>query len=59
MIYLNGSYYLGNFQDGKKEGDGILYDTLGKIYKGSFKNDKRHGQCEERYLNGNVFRGTY
>ena len=43
LTYHDGSYYLGQWENGVRCGQGEekLYD--GSFYKGSFRDDKRHG----------------
>ena len=31
LVYQNGTYYVGQFKDGKRHGDGIEYDKNGKL----------------------------
>jgi hypothetical protein len=42
LIFGNGGYYIGEFNEDKMDGKGILYDKDGKIeYEGSFKEGKK------------------
>ena len=42
-IYSNGNYYIGNWVDGKRCGQGKLVTTEGKIYEGIWKNSSYLG----------------
>ncbi|MBN1500261.1 MAG: hypothetical protein JW982_08900 [Spirochaetes bacterium] len=41
--WKNGSYYTGEWKDGKRSGNGIFYYSNGSIYDGQWENDKRNG----------------
>jgi len=41
--YENGDVYIGNLENGKKEGYGTYKSTSGTYYEGNFKNDEKHG----------------
>jgi len=43
--YADGSKFIGEFVDGKREGKGVETYPNGDHYEGSFKNDKRHGHA--------------
>ena len=45
-----GWVYSGNYLNGKKNGDGVVYDRLGKlIYSGEFKDDMPTGKFPDNY----------
>ena len=58
-IYNDGSYYVGDWKDGKREGYGIKYYIDGTVYKGQWRNDNKHGQGSITYLNGVKFIGQW
>lgn len=41
--YPDGSQYTGQWQDGKREGQGTYWGPTGEKYEGSWKNDRRDG----------------
>ena len=41
--YENGDVYVGNLENGKKEGYGTYKTSNGIYYEGYFKNDEKHG----------------
>ena len=43
MSYLNGDKFVGEWKNGKREGEGTMFYKNGKIEKGLWKNDK----CQE------------
>lgn len=55
----NGSYYEGNFLNGKQHGKGKLEKTDGGVYEGEFKDDKAFGQGKIKTWEGNVFEGIW
>lgn len=59
VIYIDGTYYDGNWFKGKKEGWGEHLYADGTIYKGDWKNDQREGLGKIHYLNGNTLYGSY
>ena len=55
LINSNGEVYLGNFEDGKFNGDGTMVVEVGgtrKAYKGNWKNNKKDGQGHEQFEDG-------
>ncbi|MFK7948217.1 MAG: caspase family protein [Saprospiraceae bacterium] len=42
--YVDGSRYIGEFEDGKRYGQGVLFLTNGTKYVGSWKNNLRNGE---------------
>jgi hypothetical protein len=41
----------------KREGEGVLINSMGDIFKGSFEKGKKNGKGEERLNNGDFYRG--
>ena len=60
-LNLNDLFYVGNYKDNKKEGEGILYMnkknefTNNIIYKGHFKNNKKDGFGKIYFETGSIF----
>lgn len=54
IYYKNGEFYIGNYNNGKKEGIGKYIDEYGNYYIGPFKNDKRNGKGVMYYNNGKI-----
>ena len=44
MLYRLGGHYEGEWIDNHYNGLGEQNDVTGKIYKGHFKNDQKHGK---------------
>ena len=51
--------YEGNWNDDKKDGEGLLKFKEGIIYKGSFKNDKLNGKGEMKWPNNTYYVGEF
>lgn len=59
-IYYNDSKYIGQFKDGKQDGQGILYHYDGKIiYDGLWKNGRPHGQGISYNPDGKKYIGLF
>ena len=48
--YLDGSIYLGEIRDRKREGKGIYYFANKEVYGGEWNNDALHGKGVKIYL---------
>ena len=54
------SIYRGEVNKAKKrEGRGVVVYETGRIYEGTWLNDKRHGKGYELFTNGNTYHGQY
>ena len=42
--YSDGSFYVGEFRDGQRNGQGTYTYASGDVYVGEFKDDERNGQ---------------
>ena len=42
-VYPDGSFYVGEFKKGKRDGHGQQWYVDGAFYDGGYKNDLRHG----------------
>eukprot|EP01062_Namystynia_karyoxenos_P062270 TRINITY_DN55181_c0_g1_i1.p1 TRINITY_DN55181_c0_g1~~TRINITY_DN55181_c0_g1_i1.p1 ORF type:complete len:451 (+),score=169.57 TRINITY_DN55181_c0_g1_i1:86-1438(+) len=51
--------YHGEYQNGVRNGDGLMKGRDGSVYKGEWKNGKRHGQGIYYYRNGDVYSGNW
>lgn len=56
--WQRGDSYKGDFCEGLRQGNGILYDRVG-IYRGEFLNDVRHGKGVQVFANGDVYEGLF
>ena len=56
--FPNGDYYDGNFQNGKRNGYGVL-KFKGTFYKGNFKDNSFDGKGRFVYSDGRVFEGGF
>lgn len=43
-MFANGDVYVGEFKEGKAEGEGEFLYANGQTYRGQFKNGLRHGK---------------
>ena len=58
-IWADGDKYVGEFKNGKKDGQGTYTWTNGNKYVGKFKDDKLNGQGTYTFLNGNKYVGAF
>ena len=59
-IFENGDYFIGNFSNGLREGQGNQYYENKKLqYEGSWKSDMRNGHGFYYYENGDYFIGFW
>ena len=54
-IFLNGDKYIGEYDEGRKDGFGIFTWSNGRKYVGSWKNGKKHGQGKDLFSDGKTF----
>jgi len=61
LLYImeNGSRYVGEWEDGKKHGQGTYTYSDGPKYVGEYKDDKKHGQGTFIWSNGDKYVGEY
>ena len=55
----NGDYYIGEFLNNKKNGNGISILKNGTRYEGSFKNNKHDGYGKLIQIDGEIFAGEW
>jgi len=58
LTYENGDQYLGSYENGLKNGHGIVKNEVG-THEGKFLNDLAHGPATIDYKNGDIFKGYY
>ena len=51
--------YVGEYKDGKRNGQGTITWSDGKKYVGEWKNGKRNGQGTQTWLDGRKYVGEY
>lgn len=51
--------YNGTYNNGSREGSGVLSLANGDVYEGEFQQSKFHGKGEYRYLNGDKYNGCF
>ena len=56
---VDGSKYVGEWKEGKWDGQGTYTFADGRKYVGEFKENKYHGQGTYTYADGRVARGYY
>ena len=57
--YANGNKYVGEYKDGKRNGQFTVTYANGNKYVGEFKADKYNGQGHHTYPSGNEYVGEY
>jgi hypothetical protein len=57
--YPDGTQLIGKFTMGKAQGYCTYLKQNGYHYQGEMHGDLRHGQAEERLVNGSTFTGTF
>mmetsp|Transcript_12940 Transcript_12940/g.13052 ORF Transcript_12940/g.13052 Transcript_12940/m.13052 type:complete len:93 (-) Transcript_12940:240-518(-) len=57
--YKDGSVYIGEWRDGKRDGRGKLVLSNGDTHDGEFKFDKRHGIGLSTWDSGDIYIGNY
>ena len=57
--YARGGKYVGEFQDGARNGQGTHTYANGKKYVGGYKDGKKNGQGTTTYANGSVKEGIW
>ena len=57
--YADGSKYIGEWKDGKKNGEGTFNFASGDKYVGGFKDEKSHGQGTYTFANGAKYVGEF
>ena len=59
FIYNTGNYYIGEFKDGYKHGQGTFWWASGKKYVGEWKNDQRNGQGTIYFVDESKYVGEW
>ena len=59
LSYDDGDKYVGEFKNGKRNGQGTLTSVNGSIYEGEYKNDGRHGHATVTLPDGSIYVGEY
>ena len=59
LTYSNGDKYVGEFKDGKRNGQGTFLFPSGDKYVGEYKDDKRNGQGTYTNANGDKYVGEF
>jgi len=59
ITYSNGSKYVGEFKNGKKDGQGTYTMPRGNKYVGEFKDDSFNGQGTYTFTNGSTYVGEF
>ena len=55
----DGSHYVGEWKNGKGNGQGTYEHATGEKYVGEFKNNKKNGQGKNTFLNGEYLEGYF
>jgi hypothetical protein len=59
MMFQDGTYYDGNYQNHKRHGLGMCWYPNGEMYEGNWQNDKRIGRAKMRFSNGSLYQGQF
>ena len=59
ITFANGNKYVGEFKDGKENGQGAYTFPSGEKYVGEFKDDKKHGKGTYLFLDGDKYVGGF
>lgn len=59
FTFSNGDKYVGEYKDGKKNGQGTYTYADGEKYVGEWKDGKRHGQGTITFVSGNKYVGEF
>ena len=59
ILYVDGSYFEGEFKNWEKNGKGKLVFPNGDVYKGEFVSRNIHGYGEYKYNSGNIYKGEF
>lgn len=60
LKWPNGNVYFGQWVDSSMCGSGtFIYAVENDVYKGEFKDDKKHGQGKYEFSNGNFYEGSF
>jgi hypothetical protein len=49
----------GEWKDGKRNGNGSMKYTTGKVYAGEWKDNRRNGKGVCKFVNGHVYEGEW
>jgi len=58
-ILSTNQIYKGQWHEGKRHGQGELYEPDGSVYKGYWKNDMKHGKGKYIWSDGKVYTGEW
>lgn len=58
-IFADGSFYEGEYRDGKQNGLGVFTFLSGDVFKGEFVDDKKTGKGLYIYANGDFYESYY
>ena len=59
FTYPDGTAYVGDYADGRRNGEGKLTYTSGDVYEGNFANDQRSGNGKLTYANSMTYEGEW
>jgi hypothetical protein len=60
IYFDNGDFYVGEFEQGKMQGQGTYYSGFGKsTFRGRFAGDLMEGEGEEHWSDGTLYRGSF
>ena len=57
--WKNKDHYTGNWDQGKRSGNGVMYYANGNFYRGEWKDDKYHGRGKLCFLSGDIIDGNF
>lgn len=57
--YKNGNIYIGEWLNGKRDGNGKHIWSNGDVYSGEWKDDMQHGWGKSDWIDGSCYKGSY
>ena len=59
QVWQDGAKYVGEWKDGKAEGNGTFFHSNGDVFEGEFKQDKANGYGTYKHKSGQTYEGYW
>lgn len=59
VIFQTGAYYIGEWSEGNKHGQGYMWLQNGQTYQGEYRDDMKNGQGTYRWPSGDIYIGEW
>ena len=59
QVWQDGAKYVGEWKDGKAEGNGTFFHSNGDVFEGEFKQDKANGYGTYKHKSGQTYEGGW